>query len=1057
MKGDFSRFTFNARKHFTRVLKQQGRVELDADWNEHEAIQAYLREAGLADVIGQAGTPDNGFLITALDKGKNFQIGAGCMVVDGIRVENDGVLTYDKQPNLPLPGEALQPPAANAAPQPAPANADQLPPLPTDGLTNPVLLRTDLVYLDVWDQHVTALEDASLLEVALGGPDTATRVETRWRVRWMPDVTARDCDDDVAHFPPAALGTGKLSTLPSTVDEDADPCIVEPDRGGYRDLENRLYRVEIHKDGTRGTATFKWSSENGAVVYAVAQVTDNHRLKVKRLGRDEVLRLKNGDAVEIYSADDVRLGRAGILTTIDGAPNDLEIKLTADITPYITPQNAPNPVPVYLRRWDEIARDLDRLDGDGEIKLGESGIRVEFTDGTYRVGDYWTFAARARTGTFDLLNRVAPHGVAHHYARLALVYWWRVVVGGKNVVSATVADCRPYFPPLTQLTQLHYVGGDGQEARPSHALPRPLVVRVSNGAIPVKGVPVRFMAESGVLQANPNPDDGEQFVPTPFGAFVLTGERGLASVMWMPDASIYSQQVIASLWDADHLQVRFNANLSIASEVAYTPADDCDLEATTVQAALDALCRRRADSEPGIRITGIYWDRDVVIDDDTHSDVEPELGVKLLALFEVERSDAGKATALNLREEFVGRVSVAEVLDQVRGVRGGRATPRFISGARASENRITLGGNTMAVATLDSALDDLSVAVTPGTVIPGGVRTVQQEPVVNDTAYPITTFSRGLLFTLDREVSPLLVSRATCYLTSEMPGSSQADAGGFFPFVLRALEGYPQVNGNEIRWYPSDAAKKSAAVGARLARALKDKGLLVRITLKGNFIHSVGDPRDNALYLDGEAFGVKDFPPHDLLVLGKTKDGDAIYSGDERRGGDFEMWFWVTLTGDEPATGQDDIGFVLANADVLRAELDNVLSVTVDRPKMEASGLLPAGYAVDPNVPFDLAGGRRALRELGHDFVPLDEATGANLVPRVGYVQSLEEVVRTVIQPTWRRIIGTQIAYDAIPDADFVAKVAETPYALIICRRSQLDSVVAEGLDRYDLARFTVI
>ena len=39
MKGDFTRFTHDSTKHYTGVLKQQGRVDLDADWNEHVEIQ----------------------------------------------------------------------------------------------------------------------------------------------------------------------------------------------------------------------------------------------------------------------------------------------------------------------------------------------------------------------------------------------------------------------------------------------------------------------------------------------------------------------------------------------------------------------------------------------------------------------------------------------------------------------------------------------------------------------------------------------------------------------------------------------------------------------------------------------------------------------------------------------------------------------------------------------------------------------------------------------------------------------------------------------------------
>jgi hypothetical protein len=44
MKGDFSRDSFDPVKHFSRVLQQQGRVQLDADWNEQAAILLhYLR------------------------------------------------------------------------------------------------------------------------------------------------------------------------------------------------------------------------------------------------------------------------------------------------------------------------------------------------------------------------------------------------------------------------------------------------------------------------------------------------------------------------------------------------------------------------------------------------------------------------------------------------------------------------------------------------------------------------------------------------------------------------------------------------------------------------------------------------------------------------------------------------------------------------------------------------------------------------------------------------------------------------------------------------------
>jgi hypothetical protein len=42
MKGDFSRWTFDPRRHYTAVLMQQGRVQLDSDWNEQAAMLEHL-------------------------------------------------------------------------------------------------------------------------------------------------------------------------------------------------------------------------------------------------------------------------------------------------------------------------------------------------------------------------------------------------------------------------------------------------------------------------------------------------------------------------------------------------------------------------------------------------------------------------------------------------------------------------------------------------------------------------------------------------------------------------------------------------------------------------------------------------------------------------------------------------------------------------------------------------------------------------------------------------------------------------------------------------------
>src|SRR5690349_4080803 len=105
MKGDFSRQTFNPAKHYSGVLMQQGRVLLDADWNEQQVIQQRRTETESNDVVGATGAPDNdaGFAITLDTDGTTLLIGPGRYYVDGILCENELAVAYNNQPDLPDP------------------------------------------------------------------------------------------------------------------------------------------------------------------------------------------------------------------------------------------------------------------------------------------------------------------------------------------------------------------------------------------------------------------------------------------------------------------------------------------------------------------------------------------------------------------------------------------------------------------------------------------------------------------------------------------------------------------------------------------------------------------------------------------------------------------------------------------------------------------------------------------------------------------------------------------------------------------------------------------
>ena len=60
MGGDFTRDTFDPGKHYSRVLMQQGRVQLDADWNEQASILLHYMRALGRDLFGPHAGPAEG-------------------------------------------------------------------------------------------------------------------------------------------------------------------------------------------------------------------------------------------------------------------------------------------------------------------------------------------------------------------------------------------------------------------------------------------------------------------------------------------------------------------------------------------------------------------------------------------------------------------------------------------------------------------------------------------------------------------------------------------------------------------------------------------------------------------------------------------------------------------------------------------------------------------------------------------------------------------------------------------------------------------------------------
>ncbi|WAZ20022.1 DUF4815 domain-containing protein [Streptomyces cinnabarinus] len=471
MQGDFSRVTFDPVHRFSAVLSQQGRVQLDSEINEQTAILLHYLRGLVTDVLGPAACPvageedPGGFRVDFTDG--VLKVSPGHMYVDGMLCECDGA-EYWSQPD----GHLDQ-------------NHDESRKLPADPF---------MVYLRVWERLVTAHEEPSIRELALGlhGPDTTLRTRVVWQLDWVSLGPG-----GLEVFPEAdnaltALkegldrrfgARGMLAARAQLPEDETDPCDLSPE-SGFRGPENQLYRVEVHRGGTAGQATFKWSRENGSVVFPVRSAA-GATFELDTLGRDDKLGLDLGDVVEVV--DDASVARAAW----DVVPRDatrlyriVEIdhaarRVTLDNDPAFDPHQlglgtAPGLRPL-LRRWDHRPPESAEHSGALPVEEGrwltlEDGVQVRFEPApppagvpggedaedaepvrrVYRPGDYWLIPARVVTG--DVLwpedaqgkrEPRMPHGVEYHYAPLA-----KVEPAGD--ADRTVIDLRSLFVPLAK-------------------------------------------------------------------------------------------------------------------------------------------------------------------------------------------------------------------------------------------------------------------------------------------------------------------------------------------------------------------------------------------------------------------------------------------------------------------------------------------------------------------------------------------------------------------------------------------------------------------------------
>jgi len=999
MTGDFSRNSQDPTKSYTGVLMQQGRVQVDADWNEQLALAQHRTDIETMDVIGESGTPmgEDGFGISLTPTNDDFFIHPGRYYVGGllceinpewvavtltvsgtkgtatlssswldgrpisqfdwVEIESPSGSTFARVADVPHPttNKTSEPvelsleniktgfPGPKAIrlrraltyltqpfyPSPDLAPGVSSPPLEAPGAGLILDGGNYVVYLEVWQRSVNALEDPHIREVALDGPDTAERLQTVWQVRLLPvnDATGKNlCQAHLSEWKALIAEnttTAQMNAQAAPPPQNTNKCMLPPS-AGFQGLQNQLYRIEILNGGFESEATFIWSRDNGMVETSIVSVntTTPNVVTVNSLGTDDLHSFSINDWVEIVDRDGELSGTPRFLAQIVAPapdPVSLQITLSASVPqPYLDGINSP-PVPTTnyyrLKRWD--------MSGTGVTANGiqikpntwmpiEEGVQVWFTDGHYAPRAWWLIPARTATADiewppFQVPNTEPipqpPSGINCHFCRIGTI--------DSEPMPWTFGDCRNFFPPLTALEGLYYVGGDGQEAMPGQPLPEPLQVRVANGGWPVKGVQVQFAFatanKSGVFTSgSPDPDNLTAVT-------VTTDADGIAKCTWTlpgnwtpvsptvpPSSPPPAYQVIATvvepaLQDSSgnsiYMPVVFSAEWSTADQVAFAPSGCITLgSCTTVQQALDTLC------PPGLYYVG-----------GDGQDALPGKQVPLPLQVSVA-TGASPVTGGKAEVTFAVVTPSTGLLSATHGVTGTSGSIQIPTDANGIANCYwtpdNLTPNQQVKATLNGSSASpvyFNVNYDPGVHITNiqYQKTPYKEAaslanLTNNEVIPAYYFANDaeLQVVCDGSLNGSTITRGSCFLTLDWVYQYQYAygqfevgrvgallPGTFVPLIVDASLTLSSDN-KTILWQPSTAAQQLIGeMASELSVLAFPPRVLARLTIKENMILS---DAATPLLLDGDAF----FNASGALT-------NSI-SGDGRRGGTYETYFWLT-------------------------------------------------------------------------------------------------------------------------------------------------------------------
>lgn len=454
MSSDKARVSHDANQQYRTVVTQQGRVTLEADWNEAQQIASEEEQANLINIIGSSGTPNDGYRVLETDSiptlAFDFSVKQGTMYVGGNRVVLPTEVKYSNQ-------------------------SEWLDRVEDPDWVDPSILNTpppqkEFIYLLLREQEVSAVEDSALRDSALGGPDTTQRT------RLVQRIVRSQTEEDTCAI---ALGSARKHWLTNGLTLDSktmrlkssvtlrvsflesaippDPCDPEA-RGGYLGAENQLIRVQISSiDLTTNQYKLVWGFDNASFLYRVTADNTGRILKFESPPVDDFHRPRTGQAVEVLRSA-ARLSNGEFIASATGQvvtlnapynPDKQEITLPTALPtdPYLNSNQTPR---LFLRVWEEEIK----FTLNTPVSLGKTGLQVTLAtlnSQPFHLGDYWFFAVRPMTPTTIYPHRYfdspqLPEGPSLWVCPLAVIAW------NKQILKV-LEDCRQHFDDLVELTK----------------------------------------------------------------------------------------------------------------------------------------------------------------------------------------------------------------------------------------------------------------------------------------------------------------------------------------------------------------------------------------------------------------------------------------------------------------------------------------------------------------------------------------------------------------------------------------------------------------------------